>query len=278
MLAGVDIVVRIVAKELHPVEIVFFRSFFSIFVLLPYFLKAGLGRLKTRRLGYHVVRGAFHTVSMSAWFMAVSFMPLAEATAISFMIPVYTSIGAILFLSERSQVGRWLAVAVGFAGMLVIVWPDLGGFREETGNVVGLGAILVTLSAIAVAVSKVMTKSLARTDSTPSIVFYFTVNLSVFTFVPMLFLWRTPSLEALLWLAAIAVLGTGAHLCMTQGYREGDLSAVEPANFVRLVWAAAFAFAIFGEVPAIWTWAGAAIIMVGTFYLMRRETRKRKAQ
>jgi drug/metabolite transporter (DMT)-like permease len=194
------------------------------------------------------------------------------------MIPVYTSIGAILFLSERSETGRWLAVAVGFAGMLVIVWPDIGGIGDATGTGISLGAVLVTLSAIAVAVSKVMTKSLARTDSTPTIVFYMTMNLSIFTFIPTLFLWQTPSLEALLWLAAIAVLGTFAHLCMTQGYREGDLSAVEPANFVRLVWAAAFAFAIFGEVPAIWTWAGAVIIMVGTFYLMRREAQKRKAQ
>lgn len=277
-MASVDIIVRILAKELHPVEIVFFRCFFSIFVLLPYFLKAGLGRLKTRRLGFHVTRGAFHTVSMTAWFTAVAITPLAEATALSFMIPVYTSIGAILFLSERSQIGRWLAVAVGFAGMLVIVWPDLGGFRNGTGGTISLGAALVTLSAISVAVSKVMTKSLARTESTPSIVFYFTVNLSIFTFIPMLFLWKTPSLTALLWLIAIAVLGTFAHLCMTQGYREGDLSAVEPANFVRLVWAATFAFAIFGEVPAIWTWAGAAIIMVGTLYLMRREAQRRPAQ
>lgn len=270
--------VRIVAKELHPVEIVFFRSFFSIFVLLPYFLKAGLGRLKTRRLGYHVIRGAFHTLSMSTWFMAISFMPLAEATAISFMIPVYTSIGAILFLSERSQLGRWLAVGVGFAGMLVIVWPELGGTRGEADGGIAPGAVLVTVSAIAVAVSKVMTKSLARTDSTPSIVFYFTVNLSIFTFIPMLFLWKTPSVAALLWLAAIAVLGTLAHLCMTQGYREGDLSAVEPANFIRLVWAAAFAFVIFGEIPSVWTWAGAAIIMAGTLYLMRREAQKRAVQ
>jgi drug/metabolite transporter (DMT)-like permease len=268
--------VRIVAKELPPVEIVFFRSFLSIFVLLPYFLKAGLGRLKTRRLGYHVIRGAFHTMSMLAWFTAISFMPLAEATAISFMIPVYTSIGAILFLSERSQIGRWLAVAVGFGGMLVIVWPDLGGARGA--GTMTSGALLVTGSAIAVAVSKVMTKSLARTDSTPSIVFYFTVNLSVFTFIPMLFLWKTPSATALLCLVAIAVLGTLAHLCMTQGYHEGDLSAVEPANFVRLIWAAAFAFAIFGEIPAVWTWAGASIIMVGTLYLMRREAQKRAVQ
>jgi drug/metabolite transporter (DMT)-like permease len=270
LLSSVDILVRVVAKELHPIEIVFFRNFFSIFVLLPYFLHVGFARLKTARLGYHVVRGGFHAFSMCMWFMAVAFMPLAEATALTFMIPVYASIGAILFLSERSQLGRWLAVAVGFVGMLVIVRPGFTG--------IGLGAILVTLSAISVAVSKVMTKSLARTDSTPAIVFYMTIILSAFTFVPMLFVWRMPSPTALLWMAAMATLGTLAHLCMTQGYREGDLSAVEPANFVRLIWAASFAFVLFGEIPEIWTWAGAAIIMSGTLFLMRVEARRTPVQ
>ena len=265
ILAALDSAVKLVANEgMHPFQIVFFRILFGVMALLPFFMRVGFNRLKTKRLRTHIIRGVFHSSSMFAWFYAITIIPLADATALSFVVPVYASIGAIVFMGEPTNKIRWLAVLLGFAGMMIILRP---GFAD-----VNFGAWLVVVSAIAVAISKLMAKSLARTDSPETIVFYMSLTILVVSFIPALSVWIWPSTNIWFWLVALGVCGSFAHVVQTHSYRVGDVTAVEPVSYFRLIWAALFGFVIFGEVPEVWTWIGTAVIVTGAIILTRNES------
>lgn len=263
LLAGVDTFVKVVAKDLHPFEVVFFRNLFGAITIAPFVLKGGLHALKTNRLGFHAARGAVHLGSMLCWFSALTLIPLADATALSFMLPMWASIGAILFLGEPNRLNRWISIALGLIGMVIIIRPGAVP--------ISLGVILVIVGSIGAAATKVMTKSLSRTDTPLTIIAYMSLMLTTFSLIPALFVWKTPSLAALGILAMMGVIGTWAHYLMTAAYRDGELTAVEPVTFARLIWAAIFGYIFFSEVPVLWTWAGSAVIIAGAIYLARIE-------
>ena len=121
-----------------------------------------------------------------------------------------------------------------------------------------------------------MAKSLARTDSPETIVFYMSLTILVVSFIPALSVWTWPAMNVWFWLVALGVGGSFAHVVQTHSYRVGDVTAVEPASYFRLIWAALFGFVIFGEVPEVWTWIGTAIIVTGAFILTRNESRQGK--
>ena len=224
---------------------------------------------RTEQLKLQIVRGMVHSVSMVSWFWALLLVPLAQATAISFMLPIFASIGAVLFLAEPNRTGRWIAAGLGFAGMLLIIRP---GFAD-----VSVGALMVLGSGVIAATSKIFTKMLARTDTAPTIVAYLTLSITVWTFVPALIVWQWPTPKELVYLALIGTLGVIGHLCMTWAYRVGEVTAVEPAYFTRLIWAALIGFAVFGEVPQLWTLLGAAVIVAGAVWLVREESEDARA-
>ena len=266
--SGLDSVVKFAANEgLHPIQIVFFRNLFGLVVLLPLFLKAGFGQLRTKRLGYHIIRGAIHSISMISWFIAITLIPLADATALSFVIPIYASVGAILFMGEPSQHQRWVAIALGFIGMLVILRP---GFSE-----ISLGSILVVGAGVALAISKLMVKSLARTDTSVTIVFFMSLMVTIISFFPALFFWKWPPIDLWFWLLLLGMGGSFAHVVQTHAYRVGEMTVVEPMSYFRLIWAAAFGYLLFGEVPGFWTWIGTAIIVIGALLLTQHESTKK---
>jgi len=268
-LAALDSVVKFAANEgLHPIQIVFFRNLFGLVVLLPIFFQVGFRELKTKRLGFHFLRASIHSISMISWFIAITLIPLADATALSFAIPIYTSIGAILFMGEPSLLQRWVAVTLGFIGMLIILRP---GISE-----ISLGSILVVGSAIAIAISKLMVKSLVRTDTPANIVFFLSLWITIISFFPALFFWKWPPYELWLWLVLLGVAGSFGHIIQTYAYKIGEVTAVEPASYFRLLWAAAFGFILFSEVPDLWIWVGTVIIVTGAIQLTRYESRKKK--
>lgn len=269
LLAGVDAFVKVVGQDMHPFQVVFFRNLFGAITIAPFILRGGLHRLRTNRLGFHAARGAVHVGSMFCWFTALTLIPLAEATALSFMLPMWASIGAIIFLGEPNRLNRWISIAVGLVGMLIIIRPGAVP--------ISLGIVLVIIGSMCAAAHKVMTKSLARTDTPLTIIAYMSFFLTIFSLIPALFVWTTPSLLALGIFAFMGILGTWAHYLMTAAYRDGELTAVEPVTFARLIWAAIFGYIFFTEVPEIWTWAGSAVIVAGAIYLARIEALQSRA-
>lgn len=256
--------VRYVSAEVHPFEIAFFRNVFGFLFFVPWIMRAGLVVLRTRRLGFHAARGAVNGVSMLCWFTGLSLLPLADATALSLATPLFVTVGAILVFRENVRFQRWLGLAAGAVGMLVIVRP---GFAE-----IGLGVTVVLVSTLSVAVSKLLTKSLVRTDGTATIVAWLSLLMTPITLIPALFVWQWPTPEQFLWLIAIGSLGSCGHLCAVKAYKFADVSAVEPAAFVRLIWAAILGYIVFTEVPGLWIWVGGGMIVAATSYLAHRES------
>lgn len=252
-----------VSEGVHPFEAAFIRNLFGVLIFMPWLLKNGVGALRTKRLGLHFGRATLNSIAMLSWFTALSLMPVADATALSLIGPVFVALLAIMFLGERVGPRRWLGIGLAIAGGLIIIRP---GFSE-----VGLGTWLILFSAVVVSGSKLMAKILSATESAATIVALLTFLMVPILALPALLVWQTPTLHQLVLLAVIGLLGTVGHLLFVQAYKLADISLVEPAVFTRMIWAALIGFVLFSEFPDLWTWIGGAVIVVGTTYIARRE-------
>lgn len=253
-------------EGLHAFEVAFFRVFLGLLVFIPIFVRQGIGVLRTRRLSWHVGRAFINAMSMLSWFFALTLMPVADATAVSLIGPVFVALLAMIFLKEHVGPVRWIGIGLAVVGGLIVVRP---GFTE-----ISWGVWLVLFSAVAVSNSKLIAKILTREDSPETIVAYMTLLMTPIILVPALFVWQTPTLYQLMFMALIAILGTLGHLLFVYAYKLADMSLVEPVMFMRMVWAALISLILFSEFPDSWTWAGAGVIVVGTTLLARRETRR----
>ena len=262
--------VRLLSQDLDAMEIAFFRAFFGFLFFTPLLIRTRLSVLRTRRLPLHLLRGIFNGASLLLWFTALSMVPLGDATALSLMGPMFVALGAMLVLGERVRGPRWTALAIGFAGALIIVRP---GFQE-----VNLGMIFVLVSMLFVTGSKLIAKSLSRTDQPSTIVAYLSLTMMVPSGVALIFVWQTPTIEQLLFMALIGFLGSCGHLLLTTAYKIADISAVEPVVFARLVWAAIVGWFMFAEFPGLWVWIGGALVVAGSTWLARHEARGRRRE
>ncbi len=262
--------IRHLSSDLSPFEIAFFRNFFGLVALAPWFWQNGLKGLRTRRHGLFALRGLMGPLNMWAWFYALSLMPLGDAMALSFTAPLFATIAAVLFLREAVRGRRWTATAIGFLGTLIIVRPGAGVLEP--------GALLVLFSAAMIGVSVCIVKVLARTESSGAIVAYMGIYLAPITLVPALFVWQWPTPAEWAWLALIGGVATVGHLAITRALVTAEASAVAPYDFVRLPIAALIGYFAFGEAPDAWTWVGAAIIFGATLYITHREAQLQRAR
>ena len=264
VLAGMHTIIRYLSAEMHPFQIAFFRSLFGLFFLCPLLMSQGLATLKTKQLKLNLVRGITSVSAMLAWFYGISVIELAKATTLSFTNAIFGSLAAVLFLGEKMHARRWVAVLLGFAGVLVVLRP---GLIE-----VNIGSMVILFSAVMWGISMVMMKQLTRTDSTVGIIMWFTISTTVLTFPFAVVNWTWPSLEDVFWLTVMGLLGSLGHLAAVSGFKLSDATAVLPMDFTRLVWVSLFGFLFFGEIPEIWTWLGAAIIISSTALIIVRES------
>ena len=191
---------------------------------------------------------------------------VAKATALAFTAPIYTAVLSVLFLGERFRLRRWSAIFFGFIGMLIILRP---GLIE-----VDLGAILVLTSALVWGVVMIAIKYLGRTESSLTITAYMNILLSLLSFIPALFVWTNPSIHMWVLLVVIGLVGTTGQLGLAESLKRADATFVLPFDFLRLIWAAIFGYALFSEVPDFYTWVGGAVIFSSAIYLAFRERQK----
>ena len=251
--------------SLHPFEIAFFSNFFSALFYIPFLLRRGTQILHTSKRLIHVIRAFFNAASLTTFYVALAFTPLADVTALALAGPLFVTVGALFFLGEIIRARRWMALSFGAFGALIIIRPDLEGFS--------IGFLFVILSQICAAGSKLFAKHLTRSDSAITCSAYVAILQTPITLIAALFVWVTPSIEQLFWLAAIGILVAMAHISMVQAFKFADVSAMEPFHFLRLIWAAAIGLVVFGELPGLWTWVGGLIIVASSSYIARREAR-----
>ncbi len=268
--AIMNVLVRLAAEELDPLQIAFLRNFFALAFMLPLVAKAGQAGFKTERLGLHIWRAVVGLGAMTIWFAAVTLVPLGEAVALNFTLPLFATAGAAIFLAEKVGPRRWAATALGFIGMLVILRP---GFAE-----ISVATALPIIAAVFMATSVLIVKVLARTESPTVIVLYMNLIMTPLSLIPALFVWRWPSWEVWLWVALLGLIASVAHLAMTRSYKKADASAVLPFDYARLPFVAVLGYFIFDETVDLWTWVGAAIIAAAVLYIAHRETLRGQQQ
>ena len=255
--------VRHMDGKFDAFEIVIFRALIGVFIVIPLVTKSGLKALRTERMPMHIVRTLFALFAMATLYYSLAELAVAQAIALTFLIPLFTTIAAGTVLGERVGIHRWSATLVGFAGAMVIIRP---GFVEVSGPV-----LLVVLSSALYAGAWSSVKILTRTDSAAVTVFWMNVLMLPLAAIPLFWVWVTPSVEDILPLLIMALSGWSAHFCQARAFASSDASAVMPFDFLRLPLGALFGYLLFAEFIDAWTWTGAVIIFLAGYYITRRE-------
>ena len=258
-------------------QTVFFRSAFAILpvVMIYAWRRELMSAVRTTRPLGHLGRGAISVVGMFLNFAALARLPLVDATAISFAAPLITVAFAAWFLGERVRIFRWSAVAVGFAGVIVMLWPYLNLSQYAAGGtatqVATIGAICALAGAFTNAGSVIQTRRLTETETTSSIVFYFSLICALAGLATLPFGWIWPDGWQLAALIGTGLVGGLAHILLTASYRFAPASMVAPFDYTTMVWAFILGYAMFGEVPTIYVYVGSAIVAGSGLFVIWRE-------
>lgn len=258
----------------YPVgELVFFRSLFALLPILIWFgLRGQLGgALRTQRLRDHLVRGVFSVVGIFCTFGALARLPLADFTAIAFLAPLITVIFAFVFLKEQVHVYRWSAVAFGFCGIILMLFPHLSGHDALTWSMT-LGLGLALTNAFTSGGATIQIRRLTATETTSSIVVLMTLLVMGASLLTLPFGWRLPG-SWFDWavLAGIGFAGGLGQMFFTDSYRYAPPSFLAPFDYTAMLWAFLFGYMIFGEVPTIYVVGGAAIVASAGIFVILRE-------
>jgi drug/metabolite transporter (DMT)-like permease len=247
---------RETTRELDVFQIMEMRSVIGLVMLYPLIhLAGGFGKLKTARPWQQVGRNIAHYGAQFAWFKALTLIPLAQVISIEFTMPIWTAILAVAFLGERMGFWKNLAVALGVIGVVIIVRPGT--------NEIVPGQIIALAAAVGFAISVTMVKSLTRSDSVVTILFWMLLIQSIIGLVPALDVWRWPSAYAWAWIIVIAFCGTFSHYCLTRAMLHADATVVVPMDFLRVPLAALAGWLLYGERLDTLTILGAALILSG---------------
>jgi drug/metabolite transporter (DMT)-like permease len=274
LFAIMSVLVRLMGEVASVGQIVFFRGLFAIVpVLLIYAYRGQVAAaIYTRSPFGQLLRGLISATGMFANFGALVRIPLAEVTAIGFASPLMIVALAAILLKERVRIFRWSAVAVGFVGVVVMLIPNLDFhlYTAATAATV-VGSLLALLSAFTNSAAVIQTRRLVRSETTPSIVFYFSLICAIAGAVTLPFSWHTPTLYEFVILAAIGVMGGYSHILLTESYRFAPASVVAPFDYTSMIWAVLFGYWMFDEVPGVLVFIGAAIVVAAGLFVIWRE-------
>ncbi len=252
-------------SENYPLgEVLFFRGFFG---LLFYFCIIPKDRLKnfyyTKRAGLHFLRCIFGLIALLSIFIALRNLPLATVVSISFAAPIFTTIFSIFFLSEKVGFFRWLAVFVGFIGIIIIAEP---GFASLNIYYVYPIIFCLGLSYVAIAI-----RQLSSTEPVWLISLNFSAAITLAGIFTIPFGWIMPNIKDLILLSLIGVFGGVANLWLSQSYKFSEVSLVTPLKYLGLIFAIFFGFFIWDEVPTFKTLIGAFLVIISSLIIFRRE-------
>ena len=253
---------------MHPFEVVFFRNLFAVIVMTPLLFYRGWSLFETGQLSTYGFRCLVGLTSMLFWFYALSKIAIGEVTAISFLTPLFGTLGAIIFLGEKVRARRWTAMAVGFVGALIILRPGV--------SPLSFGHFAALLSCVFAGFSAIFVKQLTARDDPNKIVFLSNLLMVPMALLPALLVWDWPSLSMLPLLLGMGFFATVGHISLVRGFSMMDASLALTFEFSKLPFAAALAYLVFNETIDIWTWVGAFVIIGSATYIARREAQLRK--
>lgn len=262
--AAGDAMAKMLTSELNPFQIVWFRQSGLLIGVLVLLSMRGLHLLRTPRPDLQIARGVVAVISASCFIGAIGYVPLADATAVSFVAPFIVTILGALILREPVGLRRWIAVAIGFAGMLVVIRPGLGVFHPAIG--------LVVVAATAFSMRQILSRWLSGTDSIATTVAYTSLTSSVIVTMIVPFVWKTPE-GSTIWLliGAMTICAAVGEVLVIRALDIAQAVALAPVHYTLILWSTFYGFMVFGDLPDGWTLLGCAVIVVSGMYTVNRE-------
>jgi drug/metabolite transporter (DMT)-like permease len=280
LFALMSVLVRYLGDRIPLGQVVFFRSAFGLLPIVAiYALRGELATaFRTARPLGHVTRGCISVFGMFLNFAALARLPLVDAIAISFAGPFITVALAVMILKERVRTYSWCAVAAGFGGVVVMLWPyfDVATLVASGSTTTAAGAACAISSAFTNSGAVIQTRRLTDSETTSSIVFYFSLICALISLVSLPFGWYAPAAPDFAALVALGILGGLSHLFLTESYRYAPASVVAPFDYVALLWAFLFGYVLFDEIPSRYVYAGAVIVAASGLYVIWHERRGAK--
>jgi drug/metabolite transporter (DMT)-like permease len=271
-----SMLVKLVGERLPFTEVMFFRCFIAMPVVgLIVFRQGDWNVLRTKRPVGHFFRACTGMLAMSSSFYALTLLPLAEHTALSYTTPLFVTLLAIPMLGERPGVHRWGAVLVGFAGILVIS-AGQGAFSSGLEGAHAVGIFFAVLQGVFSAVTTMLVRGLSATEKSTTIVMWQSLLMTVFTAATLPFFWVTPTGWELLILLGVGITGGVAQVLLTEAYASAQVSALGPYSYTSIIWATLLGIVIFGTWPGVSMIAGAALIVAAGLYILQREMKRMK--
>ncbi|MGR3501837.1 DMT family transporter [Pseudaestuariivita sp.] len=264
LFAMVDSLAKYLTDHFHPLQIVWSRQLGLLTGVLILLALKGASILRTEHRRLQITRGVLAALSAALFIYAVKYVPVADAVAISFVAPFIVTLLGALVLGETVGLRRWIAVTIGFVGALIIIRPGMGVMHPA--------GMLVVLAATLFALRQILSRTLAGADSTLTTVAYTAIASSAVLSVPVLFVWQTPEwglpLALLVTMAVIAAVG---ETLIIRALELAEAVVLAPLHYTILIWATFYGWLIFDDLPDVWTWVGAAVIVVSGLYTLHRE-------
>lgn len=264
------------SDEVPAGQLVFFRSFFALLPVLVYLGVTGAlaSGFKTQHPLSHVLRGLVGTGGMMFGFFALTKLPLPEATTINYATPLIIVVFSAVFLHEKVRLYRWSAVLVGLIGVLIIVSPQLTVFTSGTGLTdTALGTASALLGCVFAATAMLLVRRLVATESSATIVLYFSLASTCAGLLTIPFGWVMPSTEQLVLLVSAGIAGGIAQILLTESYRHADMSVIAPFEYASLILSVGVGYIFFGDIPTIQMLIGGLIVVGSGIFIIYREHR-----
>lgn len=265
MMASMDGMAKWLGEGYPIGQVVFFRNLFGLLpTLVIVWQLGGFALPRTGRWRMHLLRGLLGVTAQFSFFTGLRSLGLAEATAIAFAAPLMVTALSVPLLGERVGPRRWAAVVVGFAGVMIMVRPGPGSFQPA--------ALLILIAAFSYAMIMLTTRMLARSDSNAALLLYGSaISMAVSAFLLPLG-WKTPDLEDFAVFVALGLVGGTGMFFITQAYRFAPAAVIAPFEYIALVVAAILGFLFWREIPDLYVWLGAAVVIAAGIYIFYRET------
>lgn len=258
-------------RGVHVVETVFYRQLFSLpLAVFALMIGPGLASIRTQKLGMHASRTLIGMTGMTLNFAAVILLPLAEATTIGFTVPIFATVLSVFLLGERPGIHRWLAVLIGFIGVIIIINP--GASHKDMSS---LGVGIAMAGAFVTSFVSLLLRQIGRTEAPTTTVFYFAALSLPPLMIAMVFFGQAHDAGTWVILLVMGVAGGLAQLLMTSSLRWGPVSLVLPMDYSTLLWSTLFGWLLWSSWPGSSTWVGAVIIAVSSVYIAWRERVRR---
>lgn len=261
-ITAMTLCVKAVTDEIALGQIVFFRSFFAFPILIGFLWVTGSlpAGLKTKNPMGHAWRSIFGATAMFTGFAALKFLPVAEATMISYLFPVFMIVLAVLVLGEQAGKRQWIGVGLGMSGVFALTLSDME-FGVSQPRMIGLALGITT--AVLGAAALIQVRRLSATEHPGAIAFYFALMSVIAGAMTVPLGWSLPSLENLALLIAAGLFGGMAHVAMVLAFRSAEASTLAPFEYLTLIWAAGGGFVFFGEHPSVMFYLAAVFILSG---------------